>query len=793
MKTSHERALSPPPIMASTPSHCCQLVANVTLFPKAEDKVKDKAAFFKELYALNDTSDEEETSDLKAMFLSMPRQKQTLPSPTATQVETGDAAGITERAQAPTMHRSKPGPISVISPLPNERIMETPQNPLREKSRPRRLVSASTPSSKRAAPLEKNARTSLGKRKRKQPPLRLVPKERQIFRELTFFYIPNDDISPVRRARITKAREYGVTWSPEFSHLVTHIIVDEGIPYDYVLKVLGLPVVPAGVILVDELYALDCIQFRAVLNPDQRQYKAKGQPGVPKEKSSQLSRMSSPQASDGSLKIKPSQSKNGGWGYAPSRETTPPSQSSVERRSSTKGELLSSEQPSPIVWPSNISDTDPALREGDSQPVKSHSPGIPGEIGFKGDELDEIINEARTLHCPPLGEVENGYFFPEGDENDSNDSEDEVDTFRRPRATSRRQAYPTGFNQQSFSCMTGGTDETLSSNPNAHTISILKEMAEYYTRINDPWRPIAYRKAIATLRQQKTEITTAKEASKLLFIGQRLALKIEEIARTSRLRRLENAKIEPSDIIIQKFMGIYGVGFNQASKWFYAGYKTLEDLKTRAQLTDNQLLGIEHYDDFQTRIPRQEVTALGEIVKTAAFEIDPAVEIIIGGSYRRGATDSGDIDCIITKPNTECSSDIIGFLSKLVSHLRACNFLVAALAVPRSESGTKWHGCCVLPNSLKPIWRRIDLLLVPATELGAALIYFTGNDIFNRSIRLLASKKGMRLNQRGLYKDVMRGPGGVKITQGELVEGADEKKIFEALGVPWRPPEQRIC
>lgn len=81
---------------------------------------------------------------------------------------------------------------------------------------------------------------------------------------------------------------------------------------------------------------------------------------------------------------------------------------------------------------------------------------------------------------------------------------------------------------------------------------------------------------------------------------------------------------------------------------------------------------------------------------------------------------------------------------------------------------------------------------MPETEFGAALIYFTGDDIFNRSIRLLASKKHMRLNQRGLYKDVMRGPGRMKVSEGTLVEGADEKKIFAALGVPWRPPEQRI-
>jgi DNA polymerase IV len=49
----------------------------------------------------------------------------------------------------------------------------------------------------------------------------------------------------------------------------------------------------------------------------------------------------------------------------------------------------------------------------------------------------------------------------------------------------------------------------------------------------------------------------------------------------------------------------------------------------------------------------------------------------------------------------------------------------------------------------------------------------------------------MRLNQRGLYKDVFRGKGREKIAEGELLESKSEKKIFDILGVPWRPPEHR--
>jgi DNA polymerase IV len=51
----------------------------------------------------------------------------------------------------------------------------------------------------------------------------------------------------------------------------------------------------------------------------------------------------------------------------------------------------------------------------------------------------------------------------------------------------------------------------------------------------------------------------------------------------------------------------------------------------------------------------------------------------------------------------------------------------------------------------------------------------------------------MRLNQHGLFKDVIEGKGRVKITEGELVEAHNELMIFEIPGVPYRPPEHRNC
>lgn len=328
-------------------------------------------------------------------------------------------------------------------------------------------------------------------------------------------------------------------------------------------------------------------------------------------------------------------------------------------------------------------------------------------------------------------------------------------------------------------------------NPNLRTIQILQKMSDYYDRMNDHWRTTAYRRVIAALRKEDRKISTKEEASSIPFVGERLAAKIEEIVWTDRLRRLDNTGLEPNDETLQIFLNIYGVGYSQAATWISHGFRTIEDLTSKASLTKNQLVGVEHYDHFLARIPRKEVEQHGMLVRKAIDEIDEGIQVTIGGSYRRGALDSGDVDFIITKPDGSIDSLREVFFETLLPRLQKLDYIKVALAVSSRKDGSKWHGAAALPGS--PIWRRIDFLLVPYGEIGAALIYFTGNDIFNRSVRLLASKKGMRLNQHGLWRDVFRGRNRERLTQGALVESKSEKKIFEVLGVPWRPPEHRIC
>lgn len=327
---------------------------------------------------------------------------------------------------------------------------------------------------------------------------------------------------------------------------------------------------------------------------------------------------------------------------------------------------------------------------------------------------------------------------------------------------------------------------------NSRTVEVLQQMLDYYTRMGDHWRTLAYRKAINALRRQPRQIKTRTQALTIVGIGPRLADKIEEIVLTDHLRRLNHTDESAEDRIIQEFLGVYGAGLSQASKWVAQGYRSLVDLRDRAPLTTNQRIGVERYHDFAQRIPRKEVEAHGAIVRQAIQQVDSDMQVIIAGSYRRGAHDSGDIDLLVTKPDASVEQICTVVMETVVPELFHKGFLQVGLATSRHRhDGSKWHGASALPGS--NLWRRIDLLFVPWAEFGAALIYFTGNDVFNRSMRLLARKKGMCLNQRGLFANVLRDAKQAKTNPGRLVESHDERRIFAVLGVPWRRPEHRIC
>lgn len=665
-----------------------------------------------------------------------------------------------------------------------------------------------------------SASSTMRKRKRdSSSSLKMVPESEQIFRGLSLYYIPDNDVAPIRRIRITRAREHGAQWTRTLDG-ATHVVVDKDLIYKDIQNILAkaggsLPVI------VNEDYPIDCITFRSLLNPEQQRYRVAGCPVSQRKNSTQSEAQQQSQVSDVSLIVQ----------KHPKRMDSKPMAGTPPRSAEAASARSAGDQQANVTTESKTFEEQAKFTEGEGTVQQAAASTLDGGIEQQrahdhqllqhkdsvGDELSDYISLIQQYKDLPLDSDEDDVQSTKGTDEPTMDQDAGSDTGSASSRSRKKRRRPNGRSsgksitfEERFACHQGGTkDAPLSSgstNPNARTIEVLQSMCDYYTRTNDHWRTTAYRKAISTLRRQGTKITTEEEAYRLPTIGPRLAAKIEEIATTDRLQRLQYAENDTMTPILERFLKIYDVGVARASKWIAQGHRTLDDLLAKADLTTNQRLGIERYEDLNTRIPRAEVEALAGYVRRAARELDPAMELLVGGSYRRGADSSGDVDFIVTKKGTSSSDDLAPFLGELVSRLTDQKFLVAALAAHRpasgSAGGSKWHGCCVLPlregkaalgDDFRPRWRRIDFLLVPETEYGAALIYFTGNDIFNRSIRLLASRKGMRLNQRGLYREVMRGPGRIKVTEGELVEGRDERRIFEILGVKWREPQERWC
>jgi DNA polymerase IV len=342
---------------------------------------------------------------------------------------------------------------------------------------------------------------------------------------------------------------------------------------------------------------------------------------------------------------------------------------------SASSESFTSNHPEPF---------DKTLKEGLAQdPLSNYN-----------DDLTNIIDEVRPFQHVPLDLEDDGDSRPNTpqDADPISQTDDDLGTLHPSNKPKRSW-------QDTFQCMEKHDGTSTDSNPNASTVAILQQMANFYDRTHDQWRTVAYRKAITSLNKQTKRIVYKEEAIKLPFVGERLATKIEEIAITARLRRLDNAKRDPRDQILQSFMDIYGVGIAQASRWVNAGFSTLDDLMKGAKLTEAQKIGIAHYENFRTRVSRSEVEQHGTFVRKALEKIDKDFEVTIMGSYRRGAESSGDIDLMITKPGADMHYIRSTIIDQLVPQLLVQGFFKATLAQTSKDTGTKWHGCSCLPSS----------------------------------------------------------------------------------------------
>ena len=104
-----------------------------------------------------------------------------------------------------------------------------------------------------------------------------------------------------------------------------------------------------------------------------------------------------------------------------------------------------------------------------------------------------------------------------------------------------------------------------------------------------------------------------------------------------------------------------------------------------------------------------------------------------------------------------------------------------------------YMGFCCLPSGHPQhsgVHRRLDIKVYPRPMFPFALLYFTGSDHFNRSMRWYAKKSGWSLSDHGL-QPTHRVSGLGKVWIGRTVDCKTERDVFAAMGLEYVAPTER--
>ena len=131
------------------------------------------------------------------------------------------------------------------------------------------------------------------------------------------------------------------------------------------------------------------------------------------------------------------------------------------------------------------------------------------------------------------------------------------------------------------------------------------------------------------------------------------------------------------------------------------------------------------------------------------------------GSLRRGRETVGDLDLLVTGPSPAAALDRF-------------------IALPRVEEvlgrGENKASAKVGREGLQ-----VDVRVLPLESFGSAMQYFTGSKDHNVAIRTRAVRMGLKLSEYGLFR----------VEDDARAAGETETGVYEALGLPWIPPELR--
>lgn len=325
---------------------------------------------------------------------------------------------------------------------------------------------------------------------------------------------------------------------------------------------------------------------------------------------------------------------------------------------------------------------------------------------------------------------------------------------------------------------------------NAKVENDIKEMTMHKFRLQST------KKALAAIRTLDFEITEVSDVNGVPGIGKGTIKRIQEILETGVLSEIKDKYDKKKQAIIdgiQELEQIIGIGSTTAKKLVIQhDIRSVADLKKaiknkKIKVTESIMLGLKYYGIVEGNIPRKEIATIEKFLENQAHKIDPDLNVMVCGSYRRGKKASGDVDLLMYHPEVKNMKQIrqpekyeLGsYLELFVDALTKQQFLLDNLT--DKDYHMKYMGFCKYKNN--PI-RRIDIRFIPYNSLPTAMLYFTGPYELNTTMRSAAKKRSMILNEYGLYKvdeDDVKTP----------IKLKTEEDVFKILGMNYLTPIER--
>ena len=289
------------------------------------------------------------------------------------------------------------------------------------------------------------------------------------------------------------------------------------------------------------------------------------------------------------------------------------------------------------------------------------------------------------------------------------------------------------------------------------------------------FRVRAYRNAARNLqelgRDLRSMVQQGEDLTELPGIGDDLAAKIREIVDTGRCAALDklHRQLPPA---ITELLKIPGLGPKRVKILYHElDVHTVEQLQRAVR--DHRVRQLPGFGE-KTEVHIGEALQLhgggagrfklvtaaqyAEPLATHLREVPGVQQVVLAGSYRRARETVGDVDILVTAaPDSPVMARFLEYdeVAEILSH-----------GATRSS--------VVLRSKLQ-----VDVRVVAPESYGAALHYFTGSKAHNIHLRRLGQEKGLKINEYGVFRG------------DERVAGETEESVFQAVELPFIPPELR--